>query len=48
MDYKTIESHILIRETVGYEVISKIDVFDLPGVLEFLQIVSNYIKMKKI
>jgi hypothetical protein len=47
-DLQTIQQHTLIRNTVGYEVISKIDVLDLPQVLSFLKVVSNYSRMIKI
>ena len=43
-----IEEHIIIRETVGYEEISKVPLLDIPKVLKFLKIVHNYIMMKKI
>lgn len=45
---QTIDEHILIRETCGYETISKVDIFDLPQVLSFLKICQNYNKMKNI
>jgi len=45
---KTIEEHIVIRETVGYERLNDFDVIDIPEVLKFLKIVHNYIKMKEI
>ena len=47
-DLQTIEEHILIRDTVGYDVISKVDVFDIPQVLHFLKICNNYIKLQGI
>jgi hypothetical protein len=47
-ELQLVENHILIRETVGYEIISKIDVLDLPEVFGFLKIVNNYIKMSNI
>jgi hypothetical protein len=37
--------HETIRETVGYSVIEKIELEDIPTVMEFLKIVHNYIKM---
>jgi hypothetical protein len=40
-----IDEHIIIRETIGYEGISKVEVYDLPQVLQFLRIVHNYQKM---
>jgi hypothetical protein len=44
-DLNIIEEHIIIRETVGYDGIKDIDVFDLPEVLRFLKIVHNYQKI---
>jgi len=44
-ELQTIDEHILIRETVGYDVIKDIDVFDMPQVLQFLKICQNYTKM---
>lgn len=43
-----IEQHILIRDTCGYDVISKVDVFDMPQILQFLLICQNYKKMQYI
>jgi len=43
-----VEEHDIIRETVGYDVISKVDLIDLPAVMEFLNIVNNYNRMKRI
>lgn len=43
-----IDEHTVIRETVGYKLIEKIDVVDLPEVLKFLNIVWNYMKMVEI
>lgn len=45
---QTIEEHILIRDTIGYDGIRNIDVFDLPTVMEFLKIVNNYNRMSNI
>lgn len=42
---QTIDEHLIIRETVGYDVIEKFEVWDLPSVLDFLTIVHNYLKM---
>lgn len=42
-----IDHHDLIRETVGYNTIKEIDIFDLPYVMEFLKIVNNYQKMNR-
>ena len=41
-----IEEHILIRETIGYETLNKIDVCDIPTIISFLRIIDNYVKMK--
>lgn len=43
-----IEEHDIIRETVGYDLISKVDLIDLPAVMEFLNIVNNYNRMKRV
>ena len=40
-----IDEHIIIRETIGYEEIKDVEVYDLPEVLKFLKIVYNYQKM---
>ena len=40
-----IDEHIIIRETIGYEGIKDVEVYDLPEVLKFLKIVYNYQKM---
>ena len=41
-DYETILHHELIRNTVGYDFISDIDLFDLPTVIYFLDIINYY------
>lgn len=43
-----VEEHMIIRGTIGYEAISKVDICDLPEVLSFLQVVWNYNKMNNI
>jgi hypothetical protein len=43
-----IDEHDIIRETVGYDGIKDVDLWDLPAVLQFLKIVYNYQKLKKI
>jgi len=43
-----IEEHILIRETCGYETLSKVDIMDVPQVLKFLKICQNYTKLQNI
>jgi hypothetical protein len=45
---QTIDQHIVIRETIGYEGIANIEVYDLPQVLDFLQIVYNYQRMNRL
>ena len=44
----TVEHHTIIRETIGYKELEKIDVQDIPKVMEFLTIVYNYLKMNKL
>ena len=44
-ELQTIDEHNLIRDTIGYNTIQQIEVSDLPNVLKFLKIVSNYSKM---
>lgn len=34
-----VEEHMIIRDTIGYEELSKIDICDLPEVLNFLRVV---------
>lgn len=43
-----IDEHSIIRETVGYEVLNQVPVEDMPKVLEFLKILYNYNRMKKV
>jgi len=43
-----IDEHIVIRETIGYEGIKDIEVYDLPEVLNFLKIVFNYQRMQRL
>ena len=40
-----VEEHIIIRETVGYEVLNNIEIEDIPDVIKFLKIVYNYKRM---
>ena len=47
-ELQTIEEHILIRNTIGYDVIKYIDVLDIPNVISFLIIIDNYLKMQHI
>ena len=46
--WKTMDEHTVIRETVGYDGIKDVEVYDLPEVLHFLKICHNYTKMKNI
>ena len=43
-----IDEHLIIRETVGYEVLNQVPIEDMPKVMEFLKIVYNYNRMKKV
>jgi hypothetical protein len=45
---KIIDNHRIIRETVGYDFISEIDLVDLPQVMKFLKVVYNYQRLQKI
>ncbi len=47
-DYETILHHELIRNTVGYDFISDIDLIDLPTVINFLEITLDYSKLDNI
>jgi hypothetical protein len=47
-DTDIIDEHLIIRETVGYEVLNQVPIEDMPKVMEFLQIVYNYNRMKKV
>lgn len=42
------DEHLYIRETVGYDFIKDVEVYDLPQVINFLKIVCNYNKMCEI
>ena len=42
---RTINEHIVIRDTVGYDAIKDIEVHDLPGIIDFLKIIWNYQKL---
>jgi hypothetical protein len=46
-DYQIIDEHIIIRETVGYDILKDIEVSDIPNVLKFLKIVFNYKNMSE-
>jgi|APGre2960657404_1045060.scaffolds.fasta_scaffold69568_3 hypothetical protein len=43
-----IDQHLIIRETVGYEILNEVPIEDMPKVMEFLKIVYNYNRMKKV
>ncbi len=43
-----LEHHMIIRETIGYELISKLEEYDIPEIMDFLKICHNYIKMKRL
>lgn len=47
-DLKIIEQHETIRETIGYDVIKTLDVCDIPEVVKFLKVVSNYNKIENL
>ena len=40
-----IEEHIIVRETVGYEILNNIEIEDIPEVIKFLKIIYNYKRM---
>ena len=42
------DEHLYIRETVGYDFIKDVEVYDLPNLIKFLEIVWNYNKMCEI
>jgi hypothetical protein len=43
-----IDEHSIIRETVGYEVLNQVPIEDMPKVMEFLKVVYNYNRMKRV
>ena len=43
-----VEHHTIIRETIGYDGLARIDVEDIPDVMKFLTIIHNYMKLKKL
>lgn len=43
-----IDEHIIIRETVGYEFLNKVEIEDIPELMKFLKIVYNYKRMNNI
>ncbi len=43
---QTIDEHLYIRETVGYDIIKEVPLEDMPTVINFLKIVYNYNRMK--
>ena len=40
-----IEEHIIVRETVGYEVLNNIEIEDIPEVIKFLKIVQYIVPL---
>lgn len=48
MNLDSVIEHMVIRETIGYKEIEKIDIVDLPEVMSFLKIVWNYEKMVRL
>ena len=47
-DYEKILHHEIIRNTVGYDFISDLDLFDLLAVINFLEITLDYSKLDNI
>ena len=47
-DTDIIDHHLIIRETVGYEILDKIELEDLPKFIEFLKVVYNYQRMNRV
>lgn len=43
-----IEEHIIVRETVGYEILNNIEIEDIPEVIKFLKIIYNYKRMNNL
>lgn len=43
-----VDHHLIIRETVGYEVLEQVPVEDMPVIMEFLKIVYNHNRMKRV
>lgn len=43
-----IDEHMIIRDTVGYDGIKDVELWDLPAVLQFLKIVNNYMRMQNL
>lgn len=44
-DLEIIDQHDVIRETVGYDFISKLELHDIPPVVKFLRVAYNYSRM---
>ncbi len=44
-DLDIIKNHIIIQDTIGYDIFNTIEICDIPTVLEFLKITYNYIKI---
>jgi hypothetical protein len=47
-DTDIIDHHQTIRETVGYEILDKIELEDMPKFIEFLKVVQNYQRMNRV
>jgi hypothetical protein len=47
-DTDIIDHHQTIRETVGYEILEKIELEDMPKFIEFLKVVQNYQRMNRV
>jgi len=47
-DLDIVSHHEVIRDTIGYEAISKMESCEIPYIMDFLKIVHNYKKIKKL
>ena len=47
-DINIVDEHDIIRETVGYDGIKDVELWDLPEVLRFLKVVYNYQRMNRL
>ena len=43
-----IDQHLIIRETVGYEILNEVAIEDMPKLMDFLKIIYNYNRMKRL
>ena len=41
-----IDEHTIIRETVGYEFLTDVELVDIPELMTFLKVIYNYKKLK--